>query len=119
MAGGGPGMAGGGGAGRGRGPDDQEHKDKYALPEQFDDGLQREVDEYGERTIDEQSGRTVVPPVIGERDVEPHTPKPAQEQTSTPKPAPAGPAQAAGTQPVRSSNPYAPPSAGADRPRQP
>ncbi|MGH3432130.1 MAG: hypothetical protein ACRDQB_04760, partial [Thermocrispum sp.] len=65
----GPGMMGGAGAGRGN-DDDKEHKDKYALPEELDTGVQVEVDEYGERIIDEQSGNTVVPEVIGKADYE-------------------------------------------------
>lgn len=112
--GGAPGMM-GGGAGRGKGDDDAEHRNKYALPEQLDDGLPREVDEHGERTIDEQSGHTVVPPVIGESDTSAAPPAAEPQPKSQPKPAPGEACVARG---AGSANPYLPPSAG-QRPRQP
>lgn len=68
----GGGMA-GAGAGRGQGDDDKEHKDKYFVKEELDDGLQVELDEHGHKTVDEQ-GNTVVPPVIGEPDYQPGDP---------------------------------------------
>lgn len=58
--------AGGAGGQRGQGAEDGEHKDKYALKEELDDGLQVEFDELGAKTIDEKTGHTVVSPVIGE-----------------------------------------------------
>lgn len=58
--------AGGAGGQRGQGAEDGEHKDKYALKEELDDGLQVEFDELGAKTIDEKTGNTVVSPVIGE-----------------------------------------------------
>lgn len=63
-AGAGP-MAGAGGS-RGQGAEDGEHKNKYAMPEELDDGLQSEVDEFGEKVIDQETGHTVVNPVIGD-----------------------------------------------------
>lgn len=110
-----PGAMGGSGAGRGKGDDDAEHRNKYALPEQLEDGLSREADEYGERTIDERSGQTVVPPVIGEPDAP--QPQPAAERESTARPQTA-PGQAGAARAAGSTNPYLPPSAGR-RPRQP
>lgn len=62
---GGAGAAGAGGQ-RGQGAEDGEHKDKYAIKEELDDGLQVEFDELGAKTIDEKTGHTVVSPVIGE-----------------------------------------------------
>ena len=59
------GMAGAAGQ-RGQGAEDGEHKDKYALKEEFDVGLQVEYDEHGAKTVDESTGNTVVNPVIGE-----------------------------------------------------
>jgi hypothetical protein len=64
---GGMGAAGAGGA-RGKGEEDGEHKDKYAIKEELDDGLTVEYDELGAKTIDEKTGNTVVSPVIGEPD---------------------------------------------------
>ncbi|MPY97803.1 MAG: PPE domain-containing protein [Actinophytocola sp.] len=62
-----PGAMAGTGAGRGQGNDDEkEHKDKYAVHEQLDAGLVTEVDELGEKVIDERTGTTVVQPVIGD-----------------------------------------------------
>ncbi|MPY78585.1 MAG: PPE domain-containing protein [Actinophytocola sp.] len=63
-----PGAMAGAGGGRGQGDDDKEHKDKYAIKEQLDTGLVTEVDELGEKVVDEQTGTTVVPPVIGDLD---------------------------------------------------
>ncbi|WP_169732976.1 hypothetical protein [Haloechinothrix halophila] len=64
-----PGAMAGGGGGRGQGNDDEkEHKDKYAIKEQLDAGLDTEVDELGEKVVDDQTGTTVVPPVIGDTD---------------------------------------------------
>lgn len=64
-----PGAMAGTGGGRGQGNDDEkEHKDKYAIKEQLDAGLDTEVDELGEKVVDDQTGRTVVPPVIGDTD---------------------------------------------------
>jgi uncharacterized protein YukE len=61
------GMMGGGGAGRGGGgDDDKEHKDEYYIRQEMDPGLKTEIDEYGEKLVDESTGMTVVPPVIGE-----------------------------------------------------
>lgn len=99
----GPGMTGGPGAGRGKGDDDREHKNKFAQPEQLDDGLPREQDEYGERTIDEASGHTVVPPVIGDNE-------PEQTQNPVEPKAPTGAAPSARAA-AGSANPYIPPSA--------
>lgn len=65
------GMAGGAGAGRGQGSEDDEHKDKYAIKEELDDGLQIQYDELGAKTIDEKTGNTVVSPVIGEPEYKP------------------------------------------------
>lgn len=62
--------AAGAGAGRGKGAEDGEHKDKYAVKEELDDGLQVEYDELGAKTVDEQ-GNTVVSPVIGELEHKP------------------------------------------------
>lgn len=60
-------MGGGGGAGRGGGgDDDKEHKDEYYIRQEMDPGLKTEIDEYGEKLVDESTGMTVVPPVIGE-----------------------------------------------------
>jgi len=55
-----------GAAGRGRGDDDKEHKDKYFVKEELDTGLVSEVDELGEKIVDENTGSTVVQPVIGD-----------------------------------------------------
>lgn len=66
-------MAGGAGAGRGQGAEDGEHKDKYAIKEELDDGLQIQYDELGAKTIDEKTGNTVVSPVIGQPDYKPGT----------------------------------------------
>lgn len=55
-----------GAAGRGRGDDDKEHKDKYFVKEELDTGLVTEVDELGEKIVDENTGSTVVQPVIGD-----------------------------------------------------
>lgn len=99
----GPGMAGGPGAGRGKGDDEREHKNKFAQPEQLDDGLPREQDEYGERTIDEASGHTVVPPVIGDNE-------PEQTQSPVEAKPPTGAAPSA-RRVAGSANPYIPPSA--------
>ncbi len=62
------GMMGGAGAGgRGSGgDDDKEHKDEYYIKQEMDPGLKTEIDEYGEKLVDESTGMTVVPPVIGE-----------------------------------------------------
>ncbi|MPZ00569.1 MAG: hypothetical protein GEU97_21855 [Actinophytocola sp.] len=61
------GMMGGGGAGRGQGGDeDGEHQDKYYIKQEMDPGLHVEYDEHGEKLVDESTGFTVVPPVIGE-----------------------------------------------------
>lgn len=77
-----PGMGGVAGAAgqRGKGAEDSEHKDKYAVKEEFDEGLKVEYDELGAKTIDETTGHTVVNPVIGaapeapsSRQVKPHT----------------------------------------------
>lgn len=110
-------MMGGAGGGRGQGGEDQEHRNKYAMPEQLDDGLTREVDEYGERIIAQPSGQTVVAPVIGEANPEPPKEQPQRQPTEPPKEQP--PAKPAAEQKppveppkygvVRSSNPYAPP----------
>lgn len=104
----------GGGAGRGRGEDDSEHRNKYALPEQLDDGLHRERDELGERTVDERSGHTVVPPVIGEAAAPQAQPAAEQQSTERPKPSAEGPTGAAR---AGSANPYLPPS-GDPKPKQ-
>lgn len=111
-AGMGPGMAGGPGAGRGKGDDDSEHRNKFAQLEQLPDGVPREKDEYGERTIDEQSGHTVVPPVIGEH--QPEQPQPAGEQKTTPG---SGATPTARSAAAGSSNPHIPPSGG-PKPKQ-
>ncbi|GAA5128467.1 hypothetical protein [Haloechinothrix salitolerans] len=64
-----PGAMAGTGSGRGQNSDDdKEHTDKYAIKEQLDAGLVTEVDELGEKVVDEQTGTTVVPPVIGDTD---------------------------------------------------
>lgn len=108
----------GGAGGRGKGDDDRERKSKFTNTEQFDDGLQREADEHGERTIDEQSGLTVVQPVIGEnkppKPVAPpvYQPLPDPEQVQgEPGPGPK-PAETPDEKPrmvtLRPSNPYAP-----------
>jgi len=55
-----------GAAGRGRGDDDKDHKDKYFVKEELDTGLVTEVDELGEKVVDENTGSTVVQPVIGD-----------------------------------------------------
>lgn len=61
------GMMGGGAGGRGgKGEDDAEHKDEYYIRQEMDPGLKTEIDEYGEKLVDESTGMTVVPPVIGE-----------------------------------------------------
>ncbi|GAA5105363.1 hypothetical protein [Haloechinothrix salitolerans] len=61
------GMMGGAGAGRGQGGDDDgEHQDKYYIKQEMDPGLHVEYDEHGEKLVDESTGFTVVPPVIGE-----------------------------------------------------
>lgn len=62
------GMMGGAGAGRGGGggDDEKEHKDEYYIKQEMDPGLKTEIDEYGEKLVDESTGMTVVPPVIGE-----------------------------------------------------
>lgn len=60
-------MGGGGGGGRGQGGDDgNEHKDQYFIKQELDPGLHVEYDEFGEKLIDDSTGLTVVPPVIGE-----------------------------------------------------
>jgi hypothetical protein len=77
-----PGMGGVAGAAgqRGKGAEDSEHKDKYAVKEEFDEGLKVEYDELGAKAIDETTGHTVVNPVIGaapeapsSQQVKPHT----------------------------------------------
>jgi len=65
-AGGMGGMMGGGAGGRGQGDDEQEHKDQYFIKQELDPGLHVEYDEFGEKLIDDSTGLTVVPPVIGE-----------------------------------------------------
>ncbi|MGH3431266.1 MAG: hypothetical protein ACRDQB_00360 [Thermocrispum sp.] len=61
------GMMGGAGAGRGQGGDgDDEHTDRYYVRQEMDPGMKVEYDEHGEKLIDETTGMTVVPPVIGE-----------------------------------------------------
>lgn len=63
------GMMGGGGGGRGaggQGGDEEEHKDQYFIRQELDPGLHVEYDEFGEKLIDDSTGLTVVPPVIGE-----------------------------------------------------
>jgi len=55
-----------GAAGRGKGEDDKDHKDKYFVKEELDTGLVTEVDELGEKIVDENTGSTVVQPVIGD-----------------------------------------------------
>lgn len=61
------GMMGGAGAGRGGGGDDEkEHQDQYFIKQELDPGLHVEYDEFGEKLIDDSTGLTVVPPVIGE-----------------------------------------------------
>lgn len=85
-------MAPGAAGQRGQGEEDGEHKDKYAVKEEFDTGLQVEYDESGAKTVDERTGATVVSPVIGEseRSADPagragqvgQQPPPAAEQES-------------------------------------
>ncbi len=61
------GMMGGAGAGKGQGGgEDEEHQDKYFIKQEMDPGLHVEYDEHGEKLVDENTGFTVVPPVIGE-----------------------------------------------------
>jgi hypothetical protein len=60
------GMMGGAGAGRGQGAEDKEHQDQYYIKQEMDPGLQVEYDEHGEKIVDETTGMTVVPSVIGE-----------------------------------------------------
>ncbi|WP_051399443.1 T-complex 10 C-terminal domain-containing protein [Haloechinothrix halophila] len=60
------GMMGGAGAGKGQGGDDEEHQDKYYVKQEMDPGLHVEEDEYGEKLVDDTTGMTVVPPVIGD-----------------------------------------------------
>ena len=60
------GMMGGAGARGGGGDDEKEHKDEYYVKQEMDPGLKTETDEYGEKLVDESTGMTVVPPVIGE-----------------------------------------------------
>lgn len=74
-AGMGGGMAGAAGQ-RAQGDEDKEHKDKYAVKEELDDGLEIQYDELGAKTVDEKTGHTVVNPVIGET---PAAEQPAQQ----------------------------------------
>lgn len=60
------GMMGGVGAGGAKGDDEKEHQDKYFVKQELDPGMHVEYDEFGEKLIDETTGFTVVPPVIGE-----------------------------------------------------
>lgn len=60
------GMMGGAGAGGAKGDDEKEHQDKYYVKQELDPGMHVEYDEFGEKLIDETTGFTVVPPVIGE-----------------------------------------------------
>ncbi|GAA5105164.1 hypothetical protein GCM10025762_07960 [Haloechinothrix salitolerans] len=60
------GMMGGAGAGKGQGGEDEEHQDKYYVKQEMDAGLHVEEDEFGEKLVDETTGMTVVPPVIGD-----------------------------------------------------
>lgn len=56
-------MAAGAGGRGAKDEDDKEHKDKYALPEQLDDGL---LDEEAGYDKDPTTGQTIVRPVIGD-----------------------------------------------------
>jgi|GEM_PF-3771043 len=60
------GMMGGAAGARGQGAEDKEHKDQYYIKQEMDPGLKVEYDEHGEKLIDETTGMTVVPSVIGE-----------------------------------------------------
>lgn len=76
-------MGGPGAGGRGRGDEDSEHKRKVPLERELDIGPDVVEDEYGEKTLDE-TGRTVVPPVIGDEQPEP-APAPAPTPPVIPK----------------------------------
>ncbi len=56
------------------------HKDKYYVKEEFGDGVVVEFDEHGAKSVDENTGHTIVPPVIGEPDYRPgDDPKPGRD----------------------------------------